>query len=116
MQTNHNLLDMDQINNLKEIFNHGFAEFIATFFRDFESKEKDLLTAIANRQGDNIIKIAHTLKGSSLNVGATGLAGICSRIEVAGKNGSYEEALQELKDLQHVLSQSKEAYMQLIPK
>lgn len=93
------LIDLNQVNNLKELFNEGFGSFLETFYLDFEKKEQDLLNALNNNQMDTVSKIAHSIKGSSLNMGASGLAVICESIEEAISQGNLEK--------------TKEAYSQL---
>lgn len=94
------LIDMTQINNLKSLFNEGFEPFLVSFYEDFESKERQLDAAVQNNQMDTISKIAHSLKGSSLNLGALGLAKLCSKIEVASKTGATVDIYEAHKELQ----------------
>lgn len=97
---NEPLIDMTQINNLKELFSDGFEPFLVTFYEDFEKKENELFTAIQNNDMVSIAKIAHSLKGSSLNMGALVLANLCQKIEAASKNheeNTVNEAFKELK-------------------
>jgi len=100
------LIDMTQINNLKELFNDGFEPFLVTFYEDYEKKEQELSTAIQSKQMDAISKIAHSLKGSSLNMGALGLANLCQKIEAASKHDDeieIDEAFKELKAMYPVV-------------
>ena len=94
------LIDMTQINNLKSLFNDGFEPFLVSFYEDFESKEQELDAAVQSHQMESVSKIAHSLKGSSLNMGALGLANLCSKIEAASKTGAtvdIDQAQRELK-------------------
>jgi HPt (histidine-containing phosphotransfer) domain-containing protein len=93
------LIDMTQINNLKSLFNEGFEPFLVSFYEDFESKEQQLDVAVKNNQMDMVGKIAHSLKGSSLNLGALGLANLCSKIEVASKTGATVDIYDAQKEL-----------------
>jgi len=49
-------------------------------------------TAINAADGTLIFKSAHSLKSSSMNVGAVGLGSLCAELERSGKAGSIEEA------------------------
>lgn len=113
MSTDDELVDKEQIDNLKELFSDGFSDFIQTYFNDFETKEKDLVVAINASELDNAKKIAHILKGSSLNIGAIGLAKICSKIEADCKLGKVEEILQGYQGLKETYPKTKEAYLRL---
>lgn len=97
--SNENLIDLTQINNLKSLFNDGFEPFLVSFYEDFEQKEKELIAAINNNQMDTIAKLAHSLKGSSLNLGALGLANLCQKIEAGSKVGDLSEVSVAQKEL-----------------
>jgi HPt (histidine-containing phosphotransfer) domain-containing protein len=49
-------------------------------------------TAISAADGTLLTKAAHSLKSSSMNVGAGGLGSLCAELERTGKAGSNEEA------------------------
>lgn len=93
------LIDMTQINNLKSLFNEGFEPFLVSFYEDFEAKEQQLDAAVQTQQMETVSKIAHSLKGSSLNMGALGLANLCSKIEIASKTGATVEIDQAQREL-----------------
>jgi histidine phosphotransfer protein HptB len=107
------LIDKAQLNNLKELFSEGFSEFVQTYFNDFESREKDLIKALENNELELAKKIAHALKGSSLNMGAIGLAEVCSKLEEASKQGKVDEANEKYKGLLEMYPKTKEAYKRL---
>lgn len=98
-QSINEMIDMTQINNLKSLFNEGFEPFLVSFYEDFESKEQELDAAVKSHEMDKVSKIAHSLKGSSLNLGALGLANLCSKIEVASKTGATVEIDQAQREL-----------------
>lgn len=49
-------------------------------------------SAIASRDGEALMNAAHSLKSSSMSLGATGLGGICARLEQQGRANSLDEA------------------------
>ena len=49
-------------------------------------------TAISAEDGTSLTKAAHSLKSSSMNVGAKGLGSLCAELERTGKAGFIEEA------------------------
>lgn len=113
-EINNDLLDSEQVNNLKEIFSEGFSDLIANYFKDFLTREQALSTAISAKNIEEATKLAHALKGSSLNVGAVKLADICSRIEMAGKQENLQVIIQEYSQLKEIFNQTYQAYMQLL--
>lgn len=108
------LLDNEQINNLRELFGDDFDGFVQTYFKDFEEKEGELTIALKDKQMDNIVKIAHALKGNSLNIGAAALAKICHELEMAGKKGNIEEIMNGYDELQKKYPKTKEAFLHLL--
>lgn len=113
MVNDETLLDVEQIGNLRELFSDGFNEFLQTYFSDFEQKETELTVALKDKQIEEIVKIAHALKGSSLNMGASALAKICFELEMAGKRGNIEEIMSEYDALQKIYPKTKEAFLQI---
>jgi len=110
---NESLLDMKQVKNLQEAFQDGLKEFMNVYYKDFEQNESKLSVALQEKQLDSIAKLAHAMKGSSLNVGARSLAQVCDKIETAGKAGKFGDAQQEYQTLKTVYLQSKEAFNHL---
>lgn len=110
---NDGLVDKEQIQILKQLFNVKFLEFVNTYFFDFECKEKDLSSAVKEKKFDSISRIAHSLKGSSLNMGALGLANACLQIEVASKRQRIEDVVQEYEELCKLYPKTKEIYVKL---
>jgi HPt (histidine-containing phosphotransfer) domain-containing protein len=56
-------------------------ELIGIFLEDAPLRMKDIETALRNGDIKLLERAAHTLKSSSANIGALGLAGICRRME-----------------------------------
>lgn len=107
------LLDETQVNNLKSLFKEKFKDLISSYLKDVESKEKELSLQIENKELDKAMKIAHALRGSSLNIGALGVAHACEKIEIAAKTGDYHTTLEEFQSLQKIYPSVKEKYLQI---
>lgn len=86
------LVDQEQFDTLKSLFAEGFPAFLDTFYVDFEKKEQELQSALEANQLDTVAKLAHALKGSSSNLGATGIANLCQTLEAASKAGNLAES------------------------
>ncbi len=108
------LIDESQVKNLKELFNEGFDEFVLLYFNDFEKKETELFTSIQNNELDNTKKIAHALKGNSLNVGATALANKCIQLEEASIKGNLSDAFEYYQELEKIYPSVKQAYLHIV--
>ncbi|HDL18134.1 MAG TPA: response regulator [Bacteroidetes bacterium] len=67
------------------------AEIITVYIEDFQNQQAKLKSAV--KQGDHklIERIAHTIKGASLNMGAVAIAEIASEIEKLGKEKTLDK-------------------------
>jgi len=89
-------LDYDTLNTLKQVMEDDFALLIDTFVQDSTSRISTLReiiqreamqnaimqgTAIQSPEADLIRRAAHSLKGSSSNIGALQLSALCSAVE-----------------------------------
>ena len=74
-------------------------------------------TAISAADGALLTKAAHSLKSSSMNVGAKGLGSLCAELERTGKAGSIEEAKNLVESLEtqyaHVTSALRDSLQQM---
>ncbi len=108
------LINEDQVRNLKSLFNEGFDDFILLYFDDFEKKDKELADTIQSNQLEKTKRLAHALKGNSLNVGATALADKCSAIELASLTKNKDEVLVLYHDLEKLYPTVKQTYLQIV--
>jgi HPt (histidine-containing phosphotransfer) domain-containing protein len=68
---------------------------IDTYLKSSEELARHIRDAVQAEDAANMARASHTLKSSSAQVGALGLAALCKEIEARGKTGSMEGA-QEL--------------------
>lgn len=78
-------LDTTIVEPLRELLDSEkpgqFSRFINMFVEDLQKLIERLETAIQQQQATETRQLAHTLKGSSLNMGARAFAGICFELE-----------------------------------
>jgi len=91
------LIDTDTLNELKEIMGSDFDELISIFISDGNTQIENLRLAIDASNSSDIRRIAHTLKGSSANIGVSTLSESCRVLEYKAAEDSLEDA-QELLD------------------
>jgi HPt (histidine-containing phosphotransfer) domain-containing protein len=71
----------------------GFVvDLIEAYLADGEGHVADVEAAIAAGDLPALVRPAHTLKSSSATVGAVHLAALARALEIAGRDGSAEEA------------------------
>ena len=92
------IIDLDVLNELKEIMEDDFDELIEIFIVDGQKQLDDLASALDASTVLDIRRIAHTLKGSSANLGANALSEECKVLEhnaaednLNGANEQYEK-------------------------
>lgn len=108
------VINSTQIENLRQLFDEGFKGLVESFLKEFEEKEKILADDLKNKKIDEVIKTAHFLKGSSINMGAEKLGKACYNIEMAGKQNNLEEINAQYKSLQLIYTETKAAFLKLI--
>lgn len=95
------LLSENQIKVIFEIDHTGelFRKLLDIFETDIPPHIIDLETALKAEQYENAKKISHSIKSSSLNMGATELANMVSNSEASTglKNGYDQAFIAELK-------------------
>jgi len=89
-------LDYDALNTLKDVMEDDFNLLIETFIQDSTERLLKLQAIIHSENADLIRRAAHSFKGSSSNIGAMPLSGLCAALEqkaLAGDFGSLDEDL-----------------------
>ena len=81
----HELLDEDSLNMLKEVMAEEFDELIELYLSDAVRHISDLQTALGACDCAAVMKIAHSLKGASSNVYAIGMSQACLALEDAAR-------------------------------
>jgi HPt (histidine-containing phosphotransfer) domain-containing protein len=89
-------LNPETLETLKEYADPGDPRFLADLFRSYLEDGSDRLKALgaAAAAGDaaGAARLSHTLKGSSLNVGAETFASLLHEINRAAKAGTLPDA------------------------
>lgn len=84
---NHNVL-----NELKEVMEDDFGLLIETFLADGPERINDLRNLMSSGADSEMEKPAHTLKGSSSNIGAMKLSQACADLVDQVRAGSITDA------------------------
>ena len=85
------VLDQDVLANLRDLPGDGndtlLGELIDLFAKDAPRRMVQLRLALEQGDARRVMQIAHSLKGSSANLGARDMAGICNQLEQRGHHG-----------------------------
>jgi histidine phosphotransfer protein HptB len=76
------------------------TELLAMFLKDAENSLRQLELAIATNSFKMIEEVAHSLRGSSANVGASALASVARQLEQNAQRGQIAGAYGLLQQLQ----------------
>ena len=86
-------LDQSVLEGLRELGDQDLlVELAGLFLEDAPPKLEALREAIGRGDAASVGQLAHGLKGSSGNMGATGLATICAELEDVGRSQKLEDA------------------------
>jgi PAS domain S-box-containing protein len=85
----------------------SWLENILNRFLEDSSGRIAALRAAIDREEPNIVaEVAHAMKGSSANVGASAMAQVCKILQDLGRSGSVVGALDKLLELERVYAQT----------
>ncbi|MGB0495868.1 MAG: Hpt domain-containing protein [Kangiellaceae bacterium] len=87
-----NIIDVDTLNNLAEIMGDDMNMLIETYIEDCTGKVAELCEMDLETQQDELFKMAHSLKGSSRNIGVIEFADYCAEAERLARNGELTES------------------------
>ena len=92
---------LDQIRTLQQKGAPDLVgEVIQLYLTDAPRLKEAMEAAGLRGDGDGLRKAAHTLKSSSANIGALGLADLCRELERIGRQGKLENIEQVLSELE----------------
>lgn len=80
-------VDTDNLEMLKEVIGDDLKDILQSYLDVAPATLSNIKQAIANGDTDGLRLHAHTLKGSSANIGATELPPLCLVLENKGKDG-----------------------------
>ncbi len=83
-------VDTETLTMLKEVMEDDFDTLITTYLEDVTTRLPQLKAALASQNCEDLRHGAHSLKGSSSNLGASPLAELCLKVEMLAKDGSVE--------------------------
>ncbi len=76
------ILDPATLEQLQELIDGTDTSFLTDLFESYLSTAKDNIELLRGEVDQEVLRrAAHTLKGSSLNVGASRVADLCKRLE-----------------------------------
>ncbi len=87
-------IDIKTFNELKDLMEDDFPQLIEIYLSDGKKHIEHLQQAVDAADCDQLRHIAHTLKGTSMNIGVIDLAGHCQLLELQAAENSLQDARQ----------------------
>ncbi len=95
-------IDKRALLELKELLEDEFEELIETYISDTSTKLNEIKESLDDSDIDQTRKLAHSIKGASVNIGVMKLSALCSQIEESAIDNAlsacrllFESALEE---------------------
>ena len=85
------------------------AEMLPLFHEDTESLFDTLERALLDEDAETILRAAHTLKGTSANLGMTRLSSLCLELETMGRERDLASAVDKFDEIVREYERIKEA-------
>lgn len=85
-------LDEEALAELQEVMDDEFEVLIHTFLTDSRERIEGLKQAVSGQDAEALAHMAHSFKGSCINIGAPQLGELCQIAESAGKEQRLDEA------------------------
>ena len=87
------VLNQDTLKDLAEVMEDELGDLIQVYLQDSPERVEGIRAAAAAREVKPMIELAHTLKSTSANLGASQLTEICRQIEESAKADEVKEAV-----------------------
>lgn len=112
---NYQYFDATIMDTLHSIMGDDIVELYREYAKDTQQRIVNIEALITDFKDPRQIQmLAHSLKGSSANVGASHMAGLCQQLEAASREGSrssVKQVFQDIKDHSIVLLAELEQFI-----
>jgi HPt (histidine-containing phosphotransfer) domain-containing protein len=96
-------LDEEHIEVLRDVLGEEFSVLIDTFLADAPKRIVEMRDALAENNIAGLEVPAHTLKGSSGNIGANALSASCATLVQQVRQQIIDDPKQRIDDIEHAL-------------
>ena len=100
-------LDLGTLNELREMLEEGLDELLDEYLKDAPSQLSKLGDVIEAGDVQAISEVAHSLKGSSGNLGIRAVYSLCQQLEQEARGGSVADGAGSLKAIVEAFEQAQ---------
>ena len=112
------LIDIDRLDELRSIAGPDGDAFLIelrdAFDQDAAVRVATISDAIKRNDTGTLRDVAHTLKGSCTNVGATAMAEICLNLEIRGRDATMQGAAELALALDEAFELTVQAFIEVV--
>ena len=110
----HDLLDMNVVDSLKSIIKENFGKVIEEFYTTSMESLQNVATDNRDNKPESIIKLLHTLKGSSANIGASKLSFALLKLEQDCKQNDATNLIEQIPVITALLDNTVSALRKIL--
>lgn len=105
------IFDPATLEQLKELVDGDDTSFLHDLFESYLTTARDSIESLRSDGGPDVLRrAAHTLKGSSLNVGASRVAELCKHLENSLRSESPSDLAARVDQIENRVQQVHEHY------
>lgn len=107
--------DMDQelLAELQEIMGSDFGTLVASWQKDTAQRLSGIDDALQADDPSQLRQVAHSLKGSSSNLGARGVVGLCIEMEKLANLNQLQQARDLMPSLRQAITAAEQELLRL---
>lgn len=106
-------MDQDLLSELQDIMGSDFATLVASWQRDTAQRLSAIQDALTADDGPQLRQVAHSLKGSSSNLGARGVVDLCIEMEKLANLNQLDQARELLPQLRQAVNAAEQELVRL---
>nr|WP_320190285.1 response regulator [uncultured Desulfobacter sp.] len=103
------VIDREQVAMMQENLGDDYSEFLETYLDDVEKMLKEMMQADTSDDTKTLMRLAHSIKSSSLNAGAVSLAEMAKAMELAAKEDKLANVAEQIAAMQKAFHRVREA-------